>query len=144
MEKSKPGPADLFAGNPADRDRWERADLEPSQGRALLFYLAASGQAHCRDHLATLLWSEAGPSEAHHSLRTSIYRLRQALRASGAEGLLAVEGDLLGLQPGGYTCDVSQFRGWLGEGGGAGPGAGRGGLPRPIFAGFQPERRAGV
>ncbi|MEZ4664827.1 MAG: hypothetical protein R2911_45435, partial [Caldilineaceae bacterium] len=31
---------------------------------ALLSYLAATGQPHARDSLATLLWPEAGQSEA--------------------------------------------------------------------------------
>ncbi len=46
---------------------------------ALLFFLSASGKPHTRDYLATLLWGEAGASEARHSLRSSLYRLRQAI-----------------------------------------------------------------
>ena len=32
--------------------------LKHIKSRALLFYLAATGQSHSRDHLATLLWGE--------------------------------------------------------------------------------------
>ena len=72
--------------------------LNHLKARALLFYLAATGQAHSRDHLATLLWSEAGSSEAHHSLRTSLYHLRQALQSGGAESALIIDGEMLGLR----------------------------------------------
>ncbi len=76
----------------------------------MLFYLAATGQAHTRDFLATFFWSEASPSDAHHSLRSSLYYLRQGLRSNRVEMALISEGDLLGLQPGLYNCDVLQFR----------------------------------
>ena len=84
--------------------------LNNLKARALLFYLAAMGQAHSRDFLATLLWSEAASSEAHHSLRSSIYRLRQALGHDHADGIILSNGDLLSLPPDGYQCDVIDFR----------------------------------
>jgi DNA-binding SARP family transcriptional activator len=34
--------------------------LKHIKSRALLFYLAATGQSHTREHLATLLWGESG------------------------------------------------------------------------------------
>jgi DNA-binding SARP family transcriptional activator/tetratricopeptide (TPR) repeat protein len=90
--------------------------LNHIKARALLFYLSATGQTHTRNHLATLLWSEAGSTEAHHSLRTSLYHLRQALQASGAGAALIGEGDLLGLKPDAYECDVIELRRLLLEG----------------------------
>ncbi len=87
--------------------------LNHLKARALLFYLAATGQAHTRDHLATLLWSEAGSSEAHHSLRTSLYHLRQALQAGGADPALISDGEMLSLRSDAYDCDVLEFRGLL-------------------------------
>jgi DNA-binding SARP family transcriptional activator len=84
--------------------------LNHLKARALFFFLAATGRSHTRDYLATLLWSEAGSSEAHHSLRSSLYRLRQALRPSQLDELILSDGDLLGLQPGAYQCDVIEFR----------------------------------
>ena len=58
-------------------------NLNHLKAQALLYYLAATGKAFTRDHLATLLWSDAGSSEALHSLRSSLYRLRQGLRSRG-------------------------------------------------------------
>ena len=34
--------------------------LNQLKSRAVLFYLAATGQSQTRDHLATLLWGESG------------------------------------------------------------------------------------
>jgi DNA-binding SARP family transcriptional activator/tetratricopeptide (TPR) repeat protein len=84
--------------------------LNHLKARALLFYLAATGQPNTRDYLATLLWSEAGSREAHHSLRSSLYRLRRAMRPQYAEAVLRVDGELLSLRPGVYECDVIEFR----------------------------------
>gem|GEM_PF-6633229 len=57
--------------------------LNHLKARALPFYLAATGQSHTRDLLTTLLWSESPPAGARHSLRSGIYRLRQALTTAG-------------------------------------------------------------
>ena len=38
--------------------------LHHQKARALLYYLAATGRPHTRDHLATLLWSESPESNA--------------------------------------------------------------------------------
>lgn len=91
--------------------------LNHSKARALLFFLAGTGERHGRDYLATLLWSEAGGSEAHHSLRSSIYRLRQAIEADPTVHVLGSEAELLYLQPSGYSCDALEFRRLLEEGG---------------------------
>src|SRR5215472_3559075 len=84
--------------------------LHDQKSRALLFYLAATECAHTRDHLAALLWSNASESNARHSLRSSLYHLRQALQARGAERTLLVQGDLVSLQHATTTCDVGHFR----------------------------------
>ena len=63
--------------------------LHHQKARAILYYLAATGRPHTRDHLATLLWSESPESNARHSLRSSLYHLRQALHAKGAGEMLA-------------------------------------------------------
>ena len=62
--------------------------LNHLKSRALLFYLAATGQPYIRDHLATLLWSESSQSEASHSLRSSLYHLRKALQVVNAADVL--------------------------------------------------------
>ncbi|HTP09580.1 MAG TPA: AAA family ATPase [Anaerolineae bacterium] len=84
--------------------------LNNQKARALLYYLAATGQPHTRDHLATLLWSESADRDARHSLRSDLYRLRQALRACDADAALNSDGDLIALQPAEYDCDILRFR----------------------------------
>src|SRR5690348_7087572 len=83
--------------------------LNQLKARGLLFYLAATGQPHTREHLATLLWSESRQSNAYHFLRSSLYHLRKALQTLEAEQALIVEGDLLSLDL--VTCqsDVIDF-----------------------------------
>lgn len=79
------------------------------KARALLYYLAATGVAHTRDHLATLLWSESGQSRAYHSLRSSLYHLRKALQTIHAEDVLVSEGDALGLNMLSCHSDLIDF-----------------------------------
>src|SRR5690242_19882178 len=83
--------------------------LNHIKSRALLFYLASTGQSHTRDHLATLLWAESGQSEAYHFLRSSLYHLRKALQVVQAEQGLISDGDLLSLSPVVYECDLVNF-----------------------------------
>ena len=47
---------------------------------ALVAYLAATGQSHSREFLATLLWPELGASRGRANLRRSLSELRKALR----------------------------------------------------------------
>jgi DNA-binding SARP family transcriptional activator len=84
--------------------------LNNQKARALLFYLAATGRPHTRDHLAALLWSESSDSDARHSLRSDLYRLRQALRQGGADKALSGDGESIVLRPAEYKCDVIRFR----------------------------------
>jgi DNA-binding SARP family transcriptional activator len=84
--------------------------LKHLKSRALLFYLAATGKAHTRSHVATLLWGEFGQSEAYHSLRSSLYHLRKALQIVPVEDVLVSDGELLSLAPASYECDVLAFR----------------------------------
>ena len=90
--------------------------LNHLKSRALLFYLAATGQSHTREHLATLLWGESGQSEAYHSLRSSLYHLRKALQEVKAEEVLISDGELLSLNPAYYECDVIEFHRLLAQG----------------------------
>ncbi len=84
--------------------------LHHQKARALLFYLAATGHAHTRDHLAALLWSDSLERNARHSLRSSLYHLRQALQASGWGRALIGESELVSLQLNDDACDVAYFR----------------------------------
>ena len=90
--------------------------LKLIKSRALLFYLAATGQSHTREHLATLLWGESSQSEAHHSLRSSLYHLRKALQEVKTEEVLISDGELLSLDPAFYECDVIEFHRLLAQG----------------------------
>lgn len=83
--------------------------LNQLKSRALLYYLAATGQSHTRDHLATMFWSESGQKQAYHSLRTSLYYLRKALQIVQAHRVLINERDLLGLDMRSCRCDVIEF-----------------------------------
>ncbi len=90
--------------------------LNHLKSRALLFYLAGTGQSYTRDHLATLLWSESSQSEASHSLRSSLYHLRKALQTSGADDRLVSNSPLLTLDPAFYECDLIEFYRLLAQG----------------------------
>src|SRR6266581_4212811 len=89
--------------------------LHHLKARALLYYLAATGSLHTRDHLATLLWSESPESNARHSLRSSLYHIRQALHAKGANETLVGDGDLVYLRLDHDACDIALFRRLLAE-----------------------------
>jgi DNA-binding SARP family transcriptional activator/predicted ATPase len=90
--------------------------LHHQKARALLCYLAATGHAHTRDHLAALLWSDALEKNARHSLRSTLYHLRQALQANDAEPVLVGEGELISLQLDEHACDVRCFRQLIADG----------------------------
>jgi len=90
--------------------------LNHQKARALLYYLAATGQPQTRDHLATLLWSESFQSNALHSLRSSLYHIRQALHATGADEVLLSAGERISLTLDEHVCDVTSFRCLLAEG----------------------------
>jgi len=92
--------------------------LKHLKSRALLYYLAATGQSHTREHLATLLWSESSQSDAYHSLRSSLYHLRKALQISGVDNILIGDGESLSLDPTFYECDVIEFQRLLAQGNG--------------------------
>ena len=84
-------------------------DLQQQKARALMFYLGATGRAHARDHLATLLWSESDAPGAYHSLRSTLYLLRRALQAYGAGDSLVIDRALVSLQPQALLCDLLRF-----------------------------------
>src|SRR5918998_5890927 len=77
---------------------------------ALLCYLAVEGKKYPRRKLAELLWPRSNERHARTDLRSTLSRLRKALGEGGgsSEGveLFAVEGDLLGIEPGGVELDL--------------------------------------
>jgi len=84
--------------------------LSDHKAQALLYYLAATGRSHTRDHLATLLWSDSPESSARHSFRSSLHHLRQALDERGLTDLLSVERGQALLRLRADACDVTRFR----------------------------------
>ena len=103
-------------GSPEVRIAETLLDLHDQKARALLYYLAATGQSHTRDHLATLLWSETVESNARHSLRSSLYHIRQALSTAQLNQILTGNGPTISLKITDQACDVTNFRRLLLEG----------------------------
>jgi DNA-binding SARP family transcriptional activator/tetratricopeptide (TPR) repeat protein len=81
---------------------------------ALLCYLATEGSNHPRRKLADLLWPRSNERHARADLRSTLSRLRKAIGEGGGnnEGHdpFAVEGDLLGLKPGGIELDLERLQ----------------------------------
>src|ERR1041385_7089822 len=94
-------------GEPEVEARGDPLALNNQKARALLFYLAVTGQAHTRNHLATLLWSESPTDNARRSLRATLFQLRRALQAANLSQAIVGEGDLLRLQLADHACDVT-------------------------------------
>ncbi|HEV2579373.1 MAG TPA: AAA family ATPase [Ktedonobacteraceae bacterium] len=97
-------------GTPEARLAGTPLTLHHQKARALLYYLAATGRPFTRDHLASLLWSETPENNARHSLRSSLYHMRQALHAQGADEALVGDGDMISLRLNDDACDVLTFR----------------------------------
>src|SRR5260221_8968628 len=84
--------------------------LHKQKARALLYYLAATGRSHTRDHLASLLLTESPDSNARHSLRSSLYHIRHALHTQRADQVLVGDVDLDSLDLQYHTCDLTHSR----------------------------------
>ena len=79
---------------------------------ALLLYLALAEPPglQSRDSLAALLWPEADDDSTRHSLRNTLYGLRQAL----GEGAIVSRGEgYVGLDPAAIRCDAVEVRALL-------------------------------
>jgi DNA-binding SARP family transcriptional activator/TolB-like protein/tetratricopeptide (TPR) repeat protein len=80
---------------------------------ALLSVLAAGrGRRVSRERLVGLLWAEHSQDAARHTLAEALYVLRKEL----GEGVIAVVGDEVGLDPAGVRTDVDAFECALEEG----------------------------
>ena len=73
---------------------------------AILAYLAVTGDVQQRDTLATIFWPDSSQSLARGSLRRDLSVLNKAL---GGEWL-DIERETVGLNQGGLSLDVAQFR----------------------------------
>jgi DNA-binding SARP family transcriptional activator len=96
-------------GTPLVERRQQPWSLASQKAQALLFFLATNRQAQSRDYLTALLWGDTVLNNARHSLRSSLYKLRQALHALEADAALLAEGEQLALNWQLVQSDVVQF-----------------------------------
>ena len=90
--------------------------LPTRKAKALLVYLAmAAGEPQTRGKLATLFWDRSAEEQARASLRQTLSVLRKALATAGAD-ILKVEGESIGLEPGGVEVDALEFARLIGSG----------------------------
>jgi len=77
---------------------------------ALLVYLAVTNHPQNRDAIATLLWPEAGQSQAHKALRRNLTLLTQAI----GKQWFVIERDTIGLNLAATPwVDVHHFQQWV-------------------------------
>jgi TolB-like protein/DNA-binding SARP family transcriptional activator/Flp pilus assembly protein TadD len=78
------------------------------KAQALLAYLAMpAGQAHRRDKLSAMLWSDRAEEAARQNLRQCLTAIRRACERESFP--LVTEGDLLRLDPARLTIDACEF-----------------------------------
>src|SRR5262245_51120726 len=76
------------------------------KAQMLVAYLAMHPrQSHLRDKLATLLWDDTPADQARHSLRQTLFAIRQALPADP----LLLEGDSVAFTAEAVAADVCEF-----------------------------------
>src|SRR5688500_4719531 len=84
-------------------------DIAARKTRALLAYLALSaGQAHSREKLAALLWSDRGDKQAHSSLRQALVELGRAFEAIQLSPLIKRQ-DTIAIDPAAVEVDALAF-----------------------------------
>lgn len=69
-------------GTPAFQCNGQSQSIQRRKARALLAYLAVTGQSHSREALAALLWPEHDRSRALADLSRILYSLRKTLGAN--------------------------------------------------------------
>jgi TolB-like protein len=106
----------LFGGFEARLASGTVVDLPGQKERALLAYLAMSpGDAHPRERLAGLLWSERGDRQARDSLKQALMRLRRFLDAAEGDTLRA-DRQSVALEPAAVNVDVLAFERFIRDG----------------------------
>lgn len=97
-------------GPPRLEREGQPVEVSRRKALAMLIYLAATGQTHSRDTLATLFWPEVSQSKARGNLRRALSDLNQEI----GESWLVLEGETVGLAADdGLWSDVAQFRACL-------------------------------
>jgi DNA-binding SARP family transcriptional activator len=99
----------LLGGLEVEGDLGAPLSVSTRKAQALLAYLALTpGQAHPRDKLAALLWSDTAPGPARTAFRQTLFVLRKAL-GDTAETVLAMTGDAVRLPAEAVQTDVAAF-----------------------------------
>jgi two-component SAPR family response regulator len=116
---------ELFGGLRVTRGDRCHTRFRTQKTELLLAYLAYFLRPHPREALMGLLWADAEPSAARHSLSQALSSLRHVLEPSGvpAGAVLAADRIGVGLDPDAVTTDAVEFGGALraaGTSGGAG------------------------
>jgi TolB-like protein/DNA-binding SARP family transcriptional activator/Fe-S-cluster formation regulator IscX/YfhJ len=84
-------------------------DLPTKKTKLLLAYLALTpDEAHSRDKLCALLWSDRGDEQAHHSLRNALLALRKELGDAEPPPFVA-ERETIGLDAAAVEVDAVTF-----------------------------------
>ncbi|MCH8144454.1 MAG: hypothetical protein IIA55_07035 [Gemmatimonadetes bacterium] len=84
-------------------------DLPTTKIKLLLAYLALTpGEAHSRNKLMTLLWSDRGEDQARHSFRNALSDLRKALSQADPPPLVA-DRETIGLDADAVEVDAVTF-----------------------------------
>ncbi len=106
----------LFGGFEARLGSGAVVDLPGQKERALLAYLAMSpGDAHPRERLAGLLWSERGDRQARDSLKQALMRLRRCFDAAEG-GALRTDRQSVALERAAVSVDVLAFERFIRDG----------------------------
>jgi len=105
-----------FAAFPA-RAPGQSLSISSRKGCALLAYLAMQPEPTLtREQLATLLWGDRFDTQARQSLRQCLLSLRRDLEQA-APDMLAVDGELVGLNMQAFSTDAGEFAALAEEGG---------------------------
>ncbi len=95
-------------GTPRIDKNGELVQIRRRKSLALLAYLAATGQPHSRDELATLFYPGHGQSGARNNLRRDLYELKSSLD----DDFLLIKGEQISLKsPEVVWVDVNEFLG---------------------------------
>ena len=99
----------LLGGFEARSGSGAAIDIVAKKTRALFAYLALSaGQAHPREKLATLLWSDRGDKQAYSSLRQALVELGHAFQAVQVSPLIKHQ-DTIAIDPAAVEVDAMKF-----------------------------------
>ncbi len=99
----------ILFGPPRVEREGQPVDVTRRKALALLSYLAATGQPHSRDTLATLFWPDVPQRQARGNLRRAL----SDLNAEIGDDVLLLDGETVALNVDGVESDVARFRACL-------------------------------